>query len=581
MAGFDIIKQYLISIGFNLDENSMSNAENKMNLADKKIRDSQKQNQQEFNNSSNVLKGLFELISTSPQMRNFIPSSIRGDLTDIFKKINQINNLDLNNVLSKLFPPKSDTEPNETLERIKNGLSKFTEQGSKDMLKFSSTSIAAFSGITILLKGYMSLVQGTISLLKDLSQKDIGYEKLSRQLWVTKENAREVNKALDTMGASMEDLWLSPTLLKQFNQLRQDSKDLKLPDEYNKNLKTVQQISTEFARTKQMGSIAFEWVGNSIMKNCRGPLEEIMGMMHQGNTWLKDKLPGLADSAGTCISGILKSIRPFTDDLYVIVKLAEKARVVIAGALEKVKSSAEGIKEKINQNEALKKTVASLKIVKSSLENLSVPVVKIFEITDTIIQDLKCYFKTGKSPMMDYFSDIGDKLYECKEWIINMKDEISNWYDDSSFKKSIDSIEEWIDSGLDKINEYIDKIKEKLSINIPGLKLNSNSQDSSFSGDNQHFNLGQIAGRITSILTDAALVMSPGAYVAKKSYDAYQSYQGYSNSNTTNNTKQDNSKTNSDNNIINNNFTVNGNDAQSNARAIGTTMNSILTRSLG
>lgn len=38
MAGFDIIKQYLISIGFNLDENSMSNAENKMNLADKKIR---------------------------------------------------------------------------------------------------------------------------------------------------------------------------------------------------------------------------------------------------------------------------------------------------------------------------------------------------------------------------------------------------------------------------------------------------------------------------------------------------------------------------------------------------------------
>lgn len=36
MAGFDIIKQYLISIGFNLNENSMSNAENKMNLADKK-----------------------------------------------------------------------------------------------------------------------------------------------------------------------------------------------------------------------------------------------------------------------------------------------------------------------------------------------------------------------------------------------------------------------------------------------------------------------------------------------------------------------------------------------------------------
>lgn len=576
MAGFDIIKQYLISIGFNLDENSMSNAENKMNLADKKIRDSQKQNQQEFNNSSNVLKGLFELISTSPQMRNFIPSSIRGDLTDIFKKINQINNLDLNNVLSKLFPPKSDTEPNETLERIKNSLSKFTEQGSKDMLKFSGTSIMAFASIAIALKGYMSLIEWTISLLKDLSEKDIGYEKLSRQLWITKENAREVNKALDTMGVSLEDLWLSPTLLKQFNQLRQDSKDLKLPDDYNKNLKIVQQISTEFARTKQMGSIAFEWVGNSIMKNCRGPLEEIMGMMHQGNTWLKDKLPGLADSAGTYIGNVIK---PLADGIYVAFKLGEKA-----------KNLYDEIKNKIGGNDTAKKVFndinKGIKTIKNNFLNLSMPFVKPFKLAILTIEDLASYFRNGNSPMIDFFSGIDDKLSDCKERINNIKEDISNWYDDSSFKKSIDNIEEWINSGLDKISEYIDKIKEKLSIKLPSLKLNSNSKENDSNSDNNSngwsLNLGEIGKEIKKAFSDSMLLASPGLYTAKKSYDAYQSYQGYSNSNTTNNTKQDNSKTNSDNKIINHNsFTVNGNDAQSNARAIGTTMNSILTRSLG
>ncbi len=576
MAGFDIIKQYLISIGFNLDENSMSNAENKMNLADKKIRDSQKQNQQEFNNSSNVLKGLFELISTSPQMRNFIPSSIRGNLTDIFKKINQINNLDLNNVLSKLFPPKSDTEPNETLERIKNGLSKFTEQGSKDMLKFSGTSIMAFTSIAIALKGYVSLIEWTISLLKDLSEKDIGYEKLSRQLWITKENAREVNKALDTMGVSLEDLWLSPTLLKQFNQLRQDSKDLKLPDDYNKNLKIVQQISTEFARTKQMGSIAFEWVGNSIMKNCRGPLEEIMGMMHQGNTWLKDKLPGLADSAGNYIGNVIK---PLADGIYVAFKLGEKA-----------KNLYDEIKNKIGGNDTAKKVFndinKGIKTIKNNFLNLSMPFVKPFKLAILTIEDLASYFRNGNSPMIDFFSGIGDKLSDCKERINNIKEDISNWYDDSSFKKSIDNIEEWINSGLDKISEYIDKIKEKLSIKLPSLKLNSNSKENDSNSDNNSngwsLNLGEIGKEIKKAFSDSMLLASPGLYTAKKSYDAYQSYQGYSNSNTTNNTKQDNSKTNSDNKIINHNsFTVNGNDAQSNARAIGTTMNSILTRSLG
>lgn len=577
MAGFDIIKQYLISIGFNLDENSMSNAENKMNLADKKIRDSQKQNQQEFNNSSNVLKGLFELISASPQMRNFIPSSIRGDLTDILKKINQINNLDLNNVLSKLFPPKSDTEPNETLERIKNGISKFTDQGSKDMLKFSGTSIMAFTSIAIALKGYVSLIEWTISLLKDLSEKDIGYEKLSRQLWITKENAREVNKALDTMGVSLEDLWLSPTLLKQFNQLRQDSKDLKLPDDYNKNLKIVQQISTEFARTKQMGSIAFEWVGNSIMKNCRGPLEEIMGMMHQGNTWLKDKLPGLADSAGNYIGNVIK---PLADGIYVAFKLGEKA-----------KNLYDEIKNKIGGNDTAKKVFddinKGIKTIKNNFINLTMPFVKPFKLAILTVEDLASYFRTGKSPMMDFFSGIGDKLSDCKERINNIKEDVSNWYDDSSFKKSIDNIEEWINSGLDKINEYIDKIKEKLSIKLPSLKLNSNSKENDSNSDNNSngwsLNLGEIGSQIKKAFSDSMLlVSSPGLYTAKKSYDAYQSYQGYSNSSTTNNTKQDNSKTNSENTVTNyNSFTVSGSDAGSNARAIGTTMNSILTRSLG
>lgn len=444
------------------------------------------------------------------------------------------------------------------------------------MLKFSSTSIAAFSGIAILLKGYMSLVQGTISLLKDLSQKDIGYEKLSRQLWVTKENAREVNKALDTMGASMEDLWLSPTLLKQFNQLRQDSKDLKLPDDYNKNLKTVQQISTEFARTKQMGSIAFEWVGNSIMKNCRGPLEEIMGMMHQGNTWLKDKLPGLADSAGTYIGNVIK---PLADGIYVAFKLGEKA-----------KNLYDEIKNKIGGNDTAKKVFndinKGIKTIKNNFLNLSMPFVKPFKLAILTIEDLASYFRNGNSPMIDFFSGIGDKLSDCKERINNIKEDISNWYDDSSFKKSIDNIEEWINSGLDKISEYIDKIKEKLSIKLPSLKSNSNSKENDSNSDNNSngwsLNLGEIGKEIKKAFSDSMLLASPGLYTAKKSYDAYQSYQGYSNSNTTNNTKQDNSKTNSDNKIINHNsFTVNGNDAQSNARAIGTTMNSILTRSLG
>lgn len=582
-GGLDIIKQYLISIGFNLDENSMRNAENQMNEADKTIRNSQKQNQQEFTNSSNVLRGLFDLVSSNPQMRSFIPSNLRGELNNILNQVIKIRSLDLNNILINLFPPGAEGQANESFERIKNSISKFTTQGSDNILRFSGTSVVAFGTIAIAIKSYISLIEGTISLLKDLSDKDIGYEKLARQLWTTKENAREVNKALETMGISMEDLWLSPTLLKQFNQLRKDSKDLKLPDDYNINLKTIQQISTEFARTKQMGGIAFEWVGNSIIKNLKTPLEGIMDTLDKGNNWLKSELPSISDNVGKFASNFIK---PLANDIYIIIELVKKAKQEI-----------NNIETKIENNKTLSTYLSEAKKAIKSLNTFNInsafPFISDFKIAKVLIQDLANYFKTGNSPMMDFFSSIGDKLSDCKENVSDIIDNISNWYDNAGFKKAIDDVEEWINTGIEKIDGFIDKINEKLLFKLPKIKDDQdnqeNKQDDSESTENSntkwYSKLGNIASEAKKTLIDSTIrIISQDGYIAKKGYETYQSYQGYTGyvGNTTNSTQQDNRQTNSNNNISNHNtFNVTGNDANSNATAVKNTLDSIITRNLG
>ncbi|MFR1907499.1 MAG: hypothetical protein ACLS28_17920, partial [Clostridium neonatale] len=137
---------------------------------------------------------------------------------------------------------------------------------------------------------------------------DIKFEKLSRQLWTTKENAREVGTALDTLDASMEDLWLSPTLLKQFKELTSDLKNMKLPADFNKNIKVVQGLGLEFKRTKQMIGQFFKLIGSYVLKYIAGPLDEVRGKAHGMNDWLVQNIPKIAKIIGTIIGVLLRII---------------------------------------------------------------------------------------------------------------------------------------------------------------------------------------------------------------------------------------------------------------------------------
>lgn len=302
MSALDLIKSYIIGIGFNVDSNSLNNAEKSINSADKTIKNFNDNSKKGFSDTNSSLKDLFQLLMSSsgtigklfPELRTPFKGLI-GDIVLIKKLYSDLTKQKEtpkagskteppktqpkqesqftpkktnNNPVSKglsIIPKNDNTELLDTSKNLIDGIldakdaSKgLADEGGKAFKLFSVEALGSIAAITVGVAAFVLATKKLIDSLNDLAKQDIEYEKLSRQLWTTKENAKEIDMALKTMGATMQDLWLSPTLLKQFTQLRKDSAALKLPKEYTDNLKVVQSIGLEFSRLKQLGSLAFQ-----------------------------------------------------------------------------------------------------------------------------------------------------------------------------------------------------------------------------------------------------------------------------------------------------------------------------------
>lgn len=303
-----------------------------------------------------------------------------------------------------------------------------------------------------------------------MANDDIRFEKLSRQLWTTKENAREISTALDTLDASMEDLWLSPTLLKQFKQLTGDLKNMKLPDDFNKNIKVVQGLGLEFKRTKQMVGQFFKLIGSYVLKYIAGPLDEVRGKAHSMNDWLVQNLPKIAKVIGTIIGVLLRIIMIIGKILAVIWKLTTPIRYIfkLIGKLGDAFSK---------MPEPVKKAI---KIISAVLMTILSPILLIIGLID----DIMTYFRGGKSVIGSFIDKITSKsetagkvistilkvikailtgglsLAPWDEYWKKAKETFEKIKDKA--KETWDKVKEWSQGKVDKVKDFANDAKEKV-----------------------------------------------------------------------------------------------------------------------
>jgi hypothetical protein len=199
--------------------------------------------------------------------------------------------------------------------------------------------------------------------------------------------------AMKTLGVSMQDLWLSPTLLKQFNQLRQDSANLKLPKEYLDNLKVIQGIGLEFSRLRQLGQLAFQWIANYILKYAAGPLNEFRQGLREFNEWLMKNIPNIGKVVGSVLGVVLRLITTLGEAIGGVVTIISRVATDVNELLDLLPKP---LKDII-------KLVAAIGLI-----IMSGPVGAIIALI-AALDDLFTYLKGGKSVIGSFFDGLFGK----------------------------------------------------------------------------------------------------------------------------------------------------------------------------
>jgi hypothetical protein len=417
------------------------------------------------------------------------------------------------------------------LQVLKNTGGKAVEdfsKGSKIALGLVAGGFAAFAVAAV----------GAWKTITGLAKQDLGFQKLAMQLWTTTENAREVSMALKTMKVSMQDLWLSPELLQQFNQLRKDTAQLKLPDDAEESLKRVRSVTFEFQRLKQAGSLAFQWIGYYIAKYAAGPIAGIHQDLQAFTNWILKNIPEAAKVIGTVLGTILRLAITLIKTVYTLIKPIVEIIQFIAEELGKLPKPLQDILKLIG-------------LIGVAL--MTGPLGVIFLIL-LALDDLFTYLKGGKSVIGGFFGEFtkGAKaINDLKAKLKAIKDAVTE-----PFKE----LKNGWDSFWGSIGQFIDNIEKKFK------KFEDNVKNSP---------IGKLVGAIDKALPSAKSKVAGFENNSKKGASNMFSYlmpQNYNTKNSTTNATHNNSQSNT--------FNIYGSNANATATAV-TSKLGIASRNLG
>lgn len=163
------------------------------------------------------------------------------------------------------------------------------EQG---VAKFAGSAVTKFALAGAAVVSFVAASSiGIAKFIGDLAKADLANEKLARELWMSKDAATAYNATLKAMGVTLEDLYLSPELMRNFQTLNQEAKNLRPPQEFAEQMKLVRSVQFEFARMKLEATYALQWIGYYFMKYMEGPIKQIKQTLSDINGLIVKTMP--------------------------------------------------------------------------------------------------------------------------------------------------------------------------------------------------------------------------------------------------------------------------------------------------
>lgn len=202
---------------------------------------------------------------------------------------------------------------NRVLNSAKNEVNKFSS--AQDAV--SKSTLTMVRNLAIVPAALMAVAGATVKLIDNVAKSDVEYQKMAKDLWITKQNAKELSMTLDTMGENMNDVAWVPELREQFYRLRQEMQQLQTPGDANGQLRYIRTLNYEFQSFMLKVRMLREWVAYYLIKYLNGPLAKIGENLKKINSSFGTNIAAwgqkIAGFLATIISLASSVFRLFTD----------------------------------------------------------------------------------------------------------------------------------------------------------------------------------------------------------------------------------------------------------------------------
>ncbi|NHN33571.1 hypothetical protein, partial [Paenibacillus agricola] len=162
----------------------------------------------------------------------------------------------------------------------------------QSVAKFAGSAVTQFALAGLAVTTFAATaVLGISNFLDKLAQADLETEKLARQMWLSKDAAAAYSNTLKAMGVTLQDLYLSPELMRNFQELNKEARNLKAPAEFFDQMKEIRAIRFEFTKLKLEATYSLQWIGYYLIKYLESPIKQIKQTLQEVNSVIIKEMP--------------------------------------------------------------------------------------------------------------------------------------------------------------------------------------------------------------------------------------------------------------------------------------------------
>ena len=152
---------------------------------------------------------------------------------------------------------------------------------------------------------FTAVAKAAVDTIRSVAKADMEYQKLAKDMWVTKDSAKALKIAMDAMGASVDDIAWIPELREQFFRLRKEMQQFSTPVDADRQLRYIREIGYDiqalFVRLKMFK----EWLAYHLIKYLKPYIDEFKKFIKYLSDMLGADMPEKARKLAKAISMIL------------------------------------------------------------------------------------------------------------------------------------------------------------------------------------------------------------------------------------------------------------------------------------